>query len=223
MSRLNSKVGQSSDYVQMLPEVVKRRIRALKNLQHEAIIEQANFFNEVHELEVKCHQKNLPLYERRQKIVNGFYEPLEAEMQEKLDKENENLSKELKAKAKTAEREKNEEIFPEDVKGIPKFWLTVLKNVYIFKNIIQAIEELNIKSRTWKDLLTDDSFVRSDIITLQDPHNLGKFNISNFHHMRKNLNHENEELKKAEYDPAARIKMVPFESTRMKKALGSFN
>ncbi|XP_065558557.1 nucleosome assembly protein 1-like 1 isoform X2 [Artemia franciscana] len=141
MSRLNSKVGQSSDYVQMLPEVVKRRIRALKNLQHEAIVEQANFFNEVHELEVKCHQKNLPLYEQRQKIVNGVYEPLEAEMQEKLDKENENLSKELKAKAKIAESEKNEEIFPEDVKGIPKFWLTVLKNVNIFKNIIQEHDE----------------------------------------------------------------------------------
>ena len=59
-------------------------------------------------------------------------------MQEKLDKENENLSKELKAKAKIAESEKNEEIFPEDVKGIPKFWLTVLKNVNIFKNIIQV-------------------------------------------------------------------------------------
>ena len=56
----------------MLPEVVKRRIRALKNLQHEAIVEQANFFNEVHELEVKCHQKNLPLYEQ----VTVFLEPL---------------------------------------------------------------------------------------------------------------------------------------------------
>ena len=67
----------------------------MKNLQHEAIVEQANFFNEVHELEVKCHQKNLPLYEQRQKIVNGVYEPLEAEMQEKLDKENENLSIQL--------------------------------------------------------------------------------------------------------------------------------
>ncbi|XP_065558560.1 RING-type E3 ubiquitin-protein ligase PPIL2-like isoform X1 [Artemia franciscana] len=78
--------------------------------------------------------------------------------------------------------------------------------------IKMAVEELNIKSRNWKDLLTDDSFVRSDIITLQDPHNLGKFNISNFHHMRKNLNHENEELKKAEYDPAARIKMISDEA-----------
>ncbi|XP_065558558.1 RING-type E3 ubiquitin-protein ligase PPIL2-like isoform X1 [Artemia franciscana] len=76
----------------------------------------------------------------------------------------------------------------------------------------EAVEELNIKSRNWKDLLTDDSFVRSDIITLQDPHNLGKFNISNFHHMRKNLKIENEELKKAEYDPAARIKMISDEA-----------
>jgi len=75
---------------------------------------------------------------QRQKIVNGIYEPSEAETQWNLDEENENLSKEVKAEAKTAKREKKGEIFPKDVKGIPKFWLTVLKNVYIFKNIIQV-------------------------------------------------------------------------------------
>ena len=75
---------------------------------------------------------------QRRKIVNGIYEPSKAETQWNLDEENENLSREVKAKAKIAESEKNEEIFPEDVKGIPKFWLTVLKNAYIFKNIIQV-------------------------------------------------------------------------------------
>lgn len=37
---------------------------------------------------------------------------------------------------------------------------------------MQAVEELNIKQKYWKDLLTDDSFTRKDIIHLQDPLNL---------------------------------------------------
>lgn len=36
----------------------------------------------------------------------------------------------------------------------------------------QAIEELNIKQKYWKDLLTDEPFSRKDIIHLQDPLNL---------------------------------------------------
>ena len=37
---------------------------------------------------------------------------------------------------------------------------------------LQAIEELNIKPKFWKDLLTDEAFTRKDIIHLQDPLNL---------------------------------------------------
>lgn len=37
---------------------------------------------------------------------------------------------------------------------------------------LQAIEELNIKPKFWKDLLTDEPFTRKDIIHLQDPLNL---------------------------------------------------
>ncbi|KAK2726540.1 hypothetical protein QYM36_000839 [Artemia franciscana] len=140
-SRLNSMVGQSSDYVQMLPEAIKRRIRALKNLQLEAIKEEAKFFNEVHELEVKYHQMYLPLYEKRQQIVNGVYEPSDAETHWALDEENEDLSEEVKAKAKIAEGEKKEEIFPEDVKGIPEFWLTIFKNVDCLASMVQEHDE----------------------------------------------------------------------------------
>ena len=37
---------------------------------------------------------------------------------------------------------------------------------------LQAVEELNIKPKFWKDLLTDEPFTRKDIIHLQDPLNL---------------------------------------------------
>ena len=36
----------------------------------------------------------------------------------------------------------------------------------------QAVEELNIKSKYWKDLMDDTPFTRKDIIHLQDPLNL---------------------------------------------------
>ncbi len=41
-------------------------------------------------------------------------------------------------------------------------------NVYAW----EAVEEFNIKPRFLKDLLTDQSFTRKDIIHIQDPMNL---------------------------------------------------
>lgn len=54
------------------------------------------------------------------------------------------------------------------------------------------MEQLNIKGKNWKDLINDTPFVRSDIITIQDPNNLGKFNISTFYHIKNNLKVETE-------------------------------
>ncbi len=48
-------------------------------------------------------------------------------------------------------------------------------NVYAW----EAVEELNIKPRFMKDLLTDQSFTRKDIIHIQDPMNLEASVISN--------------------------------------------
>lgn len=56
-------------------------------------------------------------------------------------------------------------------------------NVYSY----EAVEELNLKTKNFRDLLTDETFIRSDIITIQDPHNLEKFNIANFYHVKKKL------------------------------------
>ena len=54
-------------------------------------------------------------------------------------------------------------------------------NVYSYS----AIEELNIKSKNWNDLLSGESFRRSDIIILQDPNDLSAREIDNFEHLRK--------------------------------------
>lgn len=62
--------------------------------------------------------------------------------------------------------------------------------MYMWTNayfVFKAIEELNIKGKNWKELLTDEPFVRTDIITIQDPRNLKKFNMAEFHHVKNNL------------------------------------
>lgn len=52
---------------------------------------------------------------------------------------------------------------------------------------MEAIEQLNIKTKNWTDLLTSDPFERKDIIVLQDPKDITKFNIAKFDHIVKNL------------------------------------
>ncbi|KAL0488987.1 peptidyl-prolyl cis-trans isomerase-like [Acrasis kona] len=50
-----------------------------------------------------------------------------------------------------------------------------------------AVQNLNIKIKNWKDLLTDEKFTRSDIITIQDPNNITTKDMSQFHHLKNNL------------------------------------
>ncbi|XP_049830102.1 RING-type E3 ubiquitin-protein ligase PPIL2 [Schistocerca gregaria] len=73
----------------------------------------------------------------------------------------------------------------------------------------EAVEQLNIKAKNWKELLTDEAFQRKDIITIQDPNNLEKFNIAEFYHVKKNLRVEDED---ADDDPSARLKTVNAET-----------
>lgn len=56
-------------------------------------------------------------------------------------------------------------------------------NVYLF----EAVDELNLKIKSFKDLLTDEPFKKSDIITLQnpdDPAHMALRDISNFKHLQ---------------------------------------
>lgn len=48
-----------------------------------------------------------------------------------------------------------------------------------------AIDTLNVKAKNWKDLLDDTPFTRGDLITLQDPADLTKFNMQTFFHLQQ--------------------------------------
>ncbi|KAJ2952549.1 hypothetical protein O0L34_g6870 [Tuta absoluta] len=76
----------------------------------------------------------------------------------------------------------------------------------------EAVEQLNIKGKNWKDLVNDTPFARSDIITIQDPNHLAKHNISTFHHIKNNLRVETEEEIALRKDPHARLKTVSAET-----------
>lgn len=43
-----------------------------------------------------------------------------------------------------------------------------------------TVERLNVKAKNWKDLVSDEDFKRSDIITLQDPQNIASRDLSKF-------------------------------------------
>jgi peptidyl-prolyl cis-trans isomerase-like protein 2 len=49
----------------------------------------------------------------------------------------------------------------------------------------QAIEELCVKPKNWRDLLTDEKFTRKDLVTIQDPMNLDARALEKFEHVKK--------------------------------------
>ncbi|XP_055340132.1 RING-type E3 ubiquitin-protein ligase PPIL2-like isoform X2 [Paramacrobiotus metropolitanus] len=51
----------------------------------------------------------------------------------------------------------------------------------------EAVENLNIKAKNFRDLITDAAFQKSDIISLQDPSNLERLNMESFHHIKNSL------------------------------------
>lgn len=53
-------------------------------------------------------------------------------------------------------------------------------NVYAF----DTVDRLNIKAKTWRDLVSDVEFVRADIVTLQDPANLASRDMSSFQYVK---------------------------------------
>ncbi|CAM1502823.1 Fc.00g075990.m01.CDS01 [Cosmosporella sp. VM-42] len=64
-----------------------------------------------------------------------------------------------------------------------------------------TVERMNIKAKTWRDLVDDEEFTRADIITLQDPQNAASRNLDQFKYLKDGgeaqLTKEQEEERKA--------------------------
>ncbi|KAK9818308.1 hypothetical protein WJX72_010373 [[Myrmecia] bisecta] len=90
-------------------------------------------------------------------------------------------------------------------------------NVYSW----EAVEELNIKPKFYKDLLSDEPFTRKDIIQIQDPLNLANRTLDNFDHVKKDLRVvDDEELARQQADPMYSLKSL---SEDQKRVLSKLN
>ncbi|KAL9102943.1 MAG: hypothetical protein Q9163_001969 [Psora crenata] len=140
--KLGSLVGQSSGYIESLPAPVRRRVAGLKGVQKEHAKLEAQFQEEVLELEKKYFAKYTPLYEKRAKIVNGAAEPTEEEVQagEQEDQEQDEGPDKI---------EVDEEIqSAEEMRGIPEFWLSAMKNQVSLAELITDQDEPVLKHLT---------------------------------------------------------------------------
>ncbi|KAI9700426.1 MAG: hypothetical protein M1836_002441 [Candelina mexicana] len=122
--KLGSLVGRSSGYIESLPAPVRRRVAGLKGVQKEHSKLEADFQEEVLQLEKKYFAKFTPLYQKRANIVNGATEP-SAEEIKAGEQQDENKDKSEKAEAVDDE---GNEGSGEDIAGIPEFWLSAMKN-----------------------------------------------------------------------------------------------
>ncbi|XP_036149661.1 nucleosome assembly protein 1-like 1 isoform X2 [Monomorium pharaonis] len=136
------------EQMQSLPTSVKRRVKALKQLQLVTTNIEAKFYEEVHALECEYYKMCAPLYEKRSEIISGAYEPTDEQCVWDSDEDEEVLNNYMKDKAKieeTTETKKDETENEDDTKGIPDFWLTIFKNVSTLSDMVQEHDEPILK------------------------------------------------------------------------------
>ena len=141
--KLGSLVGRSSGYVESLPVPVRRRVAGLKGVQKEHSKLEAEFQEEVLELEKKYFAKFTPLYEKRAKIVNGITEPTEEEIkagQAEDEAEDQDTEESKSGPADSAAQE--------SISGIPEFWLSAMKNQVSIAELITDRDEVALKHLT---------------------------------------------------------------------------
>ena len=139
--RLGSLVGRSSGYIESLPPSVRRRVAGLKGIQTEHAKLEAEFQEEVLQLEKKYFAKFTPLYEKRAQIVNGKAEPSEEEVKQGEKTEEDDESPEQAPK----QAEKPSDSASEAVSGIPEFWLSAMKNQISLAEMITDRDEAALK------------------------------------------------------------------------------
>ncbi|BBM97156.1 peptidyl-prolyl cis-trans isomerase-like 2 [Marchantia polymorpha subsp. ruderalis] len=86
----------------------------------------------------------------------------------------------------------------------------------------EAVKELNLKTKNWKELLTDEPFTKDDIITIQDPNKLDAKVLSEFDHVKHDTKLDDEDAKKLAEDPTFNINMSE-DTKRMMRELGTQN
>lgn len=139
--KLGKLVGRSSGYIESLPASVRHRITGLRGVQKEHSKLEAQFQEEVLQLEKKYFAKFTPLYEKRAKIVNGLEEPTDGDVAAGKDDGESDADDE-------AAKEKKKEEPAEPMKGVPEFWLSAMKNNVLLAETITERDEGALKHLT---------------------------------------------------------------------------
>ena len=148
--------GMRSTFYDALPKPIKNRVNACRNIQKSYVGMEAEFYNEINQLERKYHEKFSELYKKRESIVNGKYEPKEEECVHSgdEDEEDEESSEMNKSNGDVQMNEDGEAMirlpsaFPDDAPGVPEFWLTVLKSAAHTDALIEPHDEEVLKHCT---------------------------------------------------------------------------
>lgn len=136
--RMGELIGQSSGYLESLPREIQQRIQALKQLHEEKIEIEKEYQDELLELEKKYEAKFSPLYEKRADIITGKLEPTPEERGERIYEVVDEEAKQGEEKAKSEKSDQTR-------KGIPEFWLQVLKHDDSFGEMITERDEEALK------------------------------------------------------------------------------
>lgn len=147
---------EQAGYYACLPKVVKQRVKALKKLQVEMYKIDAKFSLDEYKLRMKFEQEKSDLYAKRAQIITGEYQPTAEECDFPSDSENEegegegDLAKNVKefyqknlpsALNEKLTLGKEGELTENDIKGVPNFWLQLLKSIEIVGDVIQEHDE----------------------------------------------------------------------------------
>ena len=139
-AKLGTLVGRSSGYIESLPVSVRRRVAGLKGIQKDHSKLEAEFQDEVLQLEKKYFAKFTPLYQTRAKIINGASEPTEQQVKVGETKDEDDEDESMEEEVNTDEGK--------DVKGIPEFWLSAMKNQISLAEMITDRDEPALKALT---------------------------------------------------------------------------
>lgn len=144
LSALQSQLDRATNpsaYIQGLPDPIKRRLKALKKLQSEAIAVESKFFEELHNLECKYENLYRPFMDKRYKIVSAEIEPDDNECQWPSEDEGDSLADDAKAKLTIGDQKSGDGNQDSIIKGIPEFWLRIFKNVDILSDMLGEQDE----------------------------------------------------------------------------------
>lgn len=137
-NKLDSPAIQSSGLKEHSPPV-RRRITGLKGIQKNHARLELEFQKEAYQLERRYFKKFAPQYEKRAKIVKGELEPTDIEVRAGMSEEEDQ---------NVGNTDQKEDTSMEEMKGIPKFWLTAMKNHTSLAELITDRDEEALRSLT---------------------------------------------------------------------------